>query len=230
MPHSFKLRIGLLTSTLLFVAILGLMAQPPEGHPSFNHSKIDQSLTLPRHYKHKIIVDSVMQTSKYTYVKSREKVKEKDSLLWVALPSCEPLVGQTYYYETGLPMGFFESKELKRTFNQILFLSCLGTASEMSPESIIPKPVNTYPTQEADVPVRTPHYFVIKEIQPAGGYVYLHVIEEGKEEWLAMPNVPAVVGKKYSYNDAALMKQFYSKELKKTFPEVLFVSKISVTE
>lgn len=180
----------------------------------------------PKLYSHKITIDSVLQTSKYTYVKATEKFKGKDSLIWMALPTIQPKIGGTYYYETGLAMGTFQSKELNRTFKQILFLGCLGTTPEMLPNNIIPPPA--VETAQAFVAPAKEHPFTVKEILPAGSYMYLRVDEAGKEEWIAVVKVPVAVGQKYSYADAAPMKQFFSKELNRTFPEVLFVSKLKV--
>lgn len=67
---------------------------------------------------HKIVVAEVLQTTSYTYL----KVNENDSLKWLAIPSMQARVGETYYYSEGLPMKQFESKELHRTFDEVLFL------------------------------------------------------------------------------------------------------------
>ena len=67
---------------------------------------------------HKVVVTEVIQTTSYTYL----QVKENDSLKWLAVPTMEAKTGETYYYMDGLPMQEFESKELHRTFDLVLFL------------------------------------------------------------------------------------------------------------
>ena len=67
---------------------------------------------------HKITVEEVIQTTSYTYL----QVKENDSLKWLAIPSMQASKGDIYYYSEGLPMKQFESKELHRTFDEVLFL------------------------------------------------------------------------------------------------------------
>ena len=67
---------------------------------------------------HKVVVTEVIQTTSYTYL----QVKENDSLKWLAVPSMEAKAGETYYYLDGLPMQNFESKELHRTFDLVLFI------------------------------------------------------------------------------------------------------------
>ncbi|OFX20050.1 MAG: hypothetical protein A2033_01725 [Bacteroidetes bacterium GWA2_31_9] len=71
----------------------------------------------------KIIVKEVLQTGEYTYVNGT--VGDKDQ--WFAIPTMDAKVGDTYYYEGGLVMNNFESKDLKRTFDNILFLEGLST-------------------------------------------------------------------------------------------------------
>ena len=90
---------------------------------------------------HKITVEEVLQSTKYTYLRA----KEVDAGLWLAVSKSEATAGEVYYYkgEGGLPMTNFTSKELNRTFEKILFLdkmykdeACSVSASnmkEMSP-------------------------------------------------------------------------------------------------
>ena len=85
------------------------LAKAPDGKHSSNH---------------KVVVTEVLQTSNYTYL----HVKENDSLKWLAVPSMQASAGDTYYYSQGLPMPQFESKELHRTFDVVLFLG--GVSAE----------------------------------------------------------------------------------------------------
>src|ERR1039458_5772491 len=73
---------------------------------------------------HKIIIEEVIQTTSYTYLHA----KENDSLKWFALPKMVAGKGETYYYTEGMPMQEFESKELHRTFDEVLFLA--GVSSQ----------------------------------------------------------------------------------------------------
>jgi len=85
---------------------------------------------------HKVIVQEVLQTSNYTYL----RVKEGDSEQWLAVSKMEIPVGGTYYYENGLPMTDFESKELKRTFKIVLFLSNISSTPDMVEEPLSDSP------------------------------------------------------------------------------------------
>ncbi len=73
---------------------------------------------------HKITVQEVVQTTSYTYL----HVKEVDSLEWLAVPLMQAKAGETYYYTGGLSMKKFESKELHRTFDEVLFLGGVSSA------------------------------------------------------------------------------------------------------
>jgi hypothetical protein len=179
-----------------------------------------------KEYKHKVVVDSIIQTKAYTYLKVKEVFAGKDSIIWLALPSFEPTVGATYYHDGGLEMGTFHSKELNRDFNPIVFSSFVSTSSEVSDKNILPKPaVDTIPV-DATPPAL--HTVLIKEVLEAGGYTYLRADENNKEVWLAIVKANIIAGNIYTYEDAAPMKNFKSRELNRTFDEVLFVAKLTL--
>ncbi len=67
---------------------------------------------------HQIKVKEVLQASGYTYLLVNEAKKE----YWIAIPKTEITVGKTYSYEGGMEMKKFESKDLKRTFDSVLFV------------------------------------------------------------------------------------------------------------
>jgi len=67
---------------------------------------------------HKAKVEEVIQTSNYTYL----RISEKDSESWIAITKAEVKEGKYYYYEAGIEMTDFVSKELKRTFPLIMFV------------------------------------------------------------------------------------------------------------
>lgn len=188
---------------------------------------IAQDQSTKKLYKHKVTVDSILQTKAYTYLKVTEKFKEKDSVQWMAIPLFEPKVGDIYYFDNGLQMGMFLSKELNRTFENILFLASLGTTPEVSGKNIVPVPV--IDTVSQNTPPAEVHTVVVKEVVQAGSYTYLRVKEGDKEDWLAVVKKNASVGQTYTYDDAAPMTDFTSQELKRTFKKVLFIAKLTLS-
>lgn len=69
-------------------------------------------------YAHEVVAKEIIQVGGYTYIRSEEEGKEK----WLAAPSFNGKVGETYYFNEGLEMVDFKSKGLNRTFASILFL------------------------------------------------------------------------------------------------------------
>lgn len=68
----------------------------------------------------------------------------------------------------------------------------------------------------------------VSEAIDADSYTYLLATKDGKETWLAIPRRDVPVGAEIRYRDGALMKNFHSSSLKRTFEEVLFLGDIEV--
>lgn len=73
---------------------------------------------------HKIAVEEVLQTSTYTYLFGQVDGKSQ----WLATLKLNASVGDTFYYNGGLEMVNFDSKELDRTFESVLFLQGVYTS------------------------------------------------------------------------------------------------------
>ncbi len=82
----------------------------------FSSCQSNQSTSNPN--EHKVVVLEVLQANEYTYL----RVNENDKELWMAVPKMEAQVNDTYYYEGGFPMTDFKSKDLNKTFKEVLFL------------------------------------------------------------------------------------------------------------
>lgn len=70
------------------------------------------------------------------------------------------------------------------------------------------------------------HQIVVKEKMASGGYIYLKVLEKGKEYWMAVPGRQVEIGATYYYDGGMVMKNFESKTLKRTFDSVVFADGI----
>lgn len=104
---------------------------------------------------HKVVVTEVLQTTNYTYL----HVKENDSVEWLAVPSMQAKAGETYYYLGGLPMKEFESKELHKKFDAVLFLG--GVSAEPITANSSKKTDGPYtrkatPEVKKDIKIETP--------------------------------------------------------------------------
>jgi hypothetical protein len=75
---------------------------------------------------HQVVVEETIQVSSYTYIRA----KEGDKDYWIAVTTMDVKPGETLYYEGSMEMKNFESKELKRKFDSILFVE---SASRIPP-------------------------------------------------------------------------------------------------
>ena len=71
------------------------------------------------------------------------------------------------------------------------------------------------------------HKATVAEVVQSSNYTYLRLSEDGKENWIAITRQEVEVGKNYYYQPSLEMNNFESKELKRTFPTILFVDKFS---
>lgn len=71
------------------------------------------------------------------------------------------------------------------------------------------------------------HEAKVEEVIQTSQYTYLKVSENGAENWIAVTRQEAAVGETYYYDKALEMKNFESKELKRTFETIYFVQAIS---
>ena len=63
----------------------------------------------------------------------------------------------------------------------------------------------------------------------SNNYTYILVETDQSKRWLAAPKTALQSGQKIRFPDGALMRNFYSKSLKRTFENILFVSGVAVT-
>lgn len=68
----------------------------------------------------------------------------------------------------------------------------------------------------------------VSEAIHTGSYTYLHVTRDGTEEWLAIPSREVAVGAEVRYGEGAVMKNFHSGSLNRTFEKVLFLGSVEV--
>lgn len=84
---------------------------------------------------HEITAAEVINTSEYTYVLASESGIDQ----WLAIPLTQIETGKTYYYQGGMIMENFESRELKRSFDKIVFLEGLSAdKNNLSPQTSKP--------------------------------------------------------------------------------------------
>ncbi len=77
---------------------------------------------------HKVVVQDILQASEYTYLHVKENATDE----WLAVPTIQAKAGDTYYYEGGVEMKKFESKELNKVFESIILLEKINTEPKSS--------------------------------------------------------------------------------------------------
>lgn len=108
-------RIKMINKNLLIILLTTFLFSSCQKNENKLSNK--SSIKLNPH-NHKVTVEEVINVSEYTYL----KVKENNNEFWIAVPKAEFKEGEVLYFNRSMEMKNFESKELKRTFNSILFV------------------------------------------------------------------------------------------------------------
>jgi len=92
-------------------------------------------------------------------------------------------------------------------------------------------PLNPQQQAAVDAAKGLPKQGTVKEMMHAAGYTYMHVdTGNGKPVWIAATMMRVKPEQKVQWADAAVMRNFKSSSLHRTFPEILFVSNASVIQ
>lgn len=102
---------------------------------------------------HKVTVEEVLNAAGYTYLLVSEGRKEQ----WIAVNEMEANIGTTYYYQGGLKMTNFKSRELDRVFESVIFLDEISLEPPLPPEKVSLSMAHseTIPVEKLDISVET---------------------------------------------------------------------------
>lgn len=101
-----------------------------------------------------------------------------------------------------------------------------------APPSGHPTPAQTSDMLLPDKPPSAselPNEGTVLEVIHANEFTYLQVAKAGGKEWIAAQKMEIRPGTRIRYEDGAVMHDFYSKLLKRTFPSVMFINHLLVT-
>lgn len=111
-----------------------------------------------------------------------------------------------------------------------LLLALLGT----QPVLAAPPPSHPSPAEAGQLlgmpsnhGERLAHWGVVEQAIDSNQYTYVEVRTEAGNRWLAVPRTPLTVGSQVRFGNGVKMTNFYSKVLKRTFTEILFVNDIA---
>jgi hypothetical protein len=103
---------------------------------------------------HKVVVEEVLPTARYVYL----RVKEGEKEFWIATRKVEINKGGVYYYRGGLLKTNFESKEYNRIFDEIYLISKLVSEDHSRHINASPVSDNIAKTENVvkeDIPTHT---------------------------------------------------------------------------
>jgi hypothetical protein len=109
----------------------------PQGQTAKVETEYMKGQKMTEAASHTAIVQEVINGNSYTYLKG----KEGDAVFWMAVTRREMKVGESITFRNPMEMPNFTSKELKKTFETIYFVSEIGNESshfDTKPSAINP--------------------------------------------------------------------------------------------
>jgi hypothetical protein len=107
--------------TVVFSVLILFSCKDKETYSAINDTTASANNEL-----HKIVISESTDGGTYTYL----NVEENGNKYWMAIPNTEVKVGDTYYYDGGMRMENFESKQLEKTFDKIIFADNIRTTEK----------------------------------------------------------------------------------------------------
>jgi len=100
---------------------------------------------------HEVTVKEALHAAGYTYLLVTEGRNEQ----WLAVNEMDVKIGTTYYYQGGLKMTNFKSRELDRVFESVIFLDQISLDPLLQPEeaSLSTAHTTTIPIEKLDISV-----------------------------------------------------------------------------
>jgi hypothetical protein len=117
--------------------------------------------------------------------------------------------------------------------SSIIILSTLSACSkeqnQAANDATTAKPqTTTAPAAPQSLQGNIPKSGKVVKAMHAGGYTYMEMENGGKVFWVAATMMNVKKNDQVAWADAALMQNFNSPSLRRTFPEILFVSNASI--
>lgn len=142
----------------------------------------------------------------YSYL----RVQTRNGPVWLATMQTDVTKGDQVGWGQAALMQNFHSKALDRTFDQILFVQGLARVEQQGAAA-----GNTGE---------------VLEVAEGGGYSFLRVAGSDGDGWIAAPQTPVAVGDTVRWADGAVMQDFASASLDRTFERIVFASGITVVQ
>jgi hypothetical protein len=100
---------------------------------------------------HEVTVEEAVHAAGYTYL----LVSEGRNKQWIAVTEMDVEIGSTYYYQGGLKMANFKSRELDRVFESVIFLDQISLEPPSSTKEISVSEAHsaTIPVDKLDISI-----------------------------------------------------------------------------
>lgn len=123
---------------------------------------------------HKVVVEEVLHTSKYTYL----HVSEDGLMTWIAIPKKEVKKGGTYYYKGGLKKTNFKSVEYDRVFETLYLVSDVSEDPGLNDMSAGGNPHGNMSADAGDTPIEQN-----TKIEPVPGGITIAELFENRKKY-----------------------------------------------
>jgi hypothetical protein len=112
----------------LLILLVSCQNKPRVIHP-ITENKVETSgeANISQAKVHQVVVKDFMHASRYTYL----NVIEDDQDFWIAIPYTEVSKGETYYFEGGILMHNFESREHDRVFETLYLVTGVSKTPDL---------------------------------------------------------------------------------------------------
>jgi len=128
--------------TVIFSVLILFSCKDKETYSAINDTNASAKNQL-----HKIVISETTDGGTYTYL----NVEENGNKYWMAIPNTKVKVGDTYYYNGGMLMENFESEQLKKTFDEIIFADNIRTTEKAPVQKQVNPHANVDTTAVVDV-------------------------------------------------------------------------------
>lgn len=182
----------------------------PEGHPPLDGAG---AAPAPAAGPFGTVLES-MESGGYTYA----RVETEGAEVWAAGPVTPLAEGDEVSLAGAMGMENFSAPSLNRTFDRILFLNAFRKRGDASAASV-----------PASAPAASGATGTVLEVTHAAGYSYLRVERDGEDLWLAGTEIEVSEGQTVAWSGGALMQNFSSPTLNRTFERILFAEGLRVT-
>ena len=107
--------------------VISCNSKPKVIRPQSTTPQAEATVQDPQSAVHEVVVEDFLHASRYTYL----HVTEAGNTFWIAIPSMDVQKGETYYYQGGVRMHNFESKEHNRVFETLYLVGGVSNTPKL---------------------------------------------------------------------------------------------------